>query len=458
MFNTLSFKIAFSYAVVIVFTSIIGFALLNVSIARFIHTQIDDELQDDIDEYLGIIEMESRDAALHYFDDDFKSDDPSEMLFRWYVNGQSIYSFYDDSVWQMSVIDGFLSTDDSQGDHQIETIHFVESGHTAKIISSRGPNGVVIQIGFIIDDQLALLNFIQFLSIVIVSCIILAGIIVGRSISHYAVKGINDVTNTANHISQGRFEQRVPVSQYGIELESLGKAFNRMADANQQLMNEMKEVNDNIAHDLRSPLARMRGLAEQWICHENVSDDCAAICEDVIEECDILLHIINTMLDISELESNLETLESESFDINQIVSIAAECFAPVAEDKKIRLHTKVNGAVQVYGNRRMIQRSIANLVDNAVKYTRPGGEIWIELVQRSNECVVMVKDTGIGISDDDREKIFQRFYRGSKSRAQPGNGLGLSLALSVARAHSGKLEVASTPDVGSEFYFTLPIQ
>ena len=175
-----------------------------------------------------------------------------------------------------------------------------------------------------------------------------------------------------------------------------------------------------------------------------------------IEECDRLLDMINTMLMISKTESGVDQISGKDVDLTGIVRQACELFKPTAEDKTVNLSYDVPDGIHLIGDTPMIQRMLSNLLDNAIKYTPSGGIVDIAVSESGAQVVGAVQDTGIGISQTDLPRIFERFYRCDQSRSQAGIGLGLSLARAIARAHGGDITVTSAPNQGSAFTVTLP--
>jgi signal transduction histidine kinase len=176
-----------------------------------------------------------------------------------------------------------------------------------------------------------------------------------------------------------------------------------------------------------------------------------------VEDCDRLLDMINTMLLISKTEAGVEKPSRDEIDLAALVRKACELFEPIAEEKNVTLRYDAAKKALVVGDVRMLQRMLANIVDNAIKYTQPGGRIEASLTEsRLNDIIVSVKDTGAGIAETDLPRVFERFYRCDQSRSQPGTGLGLSLARVIARAHGGDVTVTSTLNHGSTFIITLP--
>ena len=271
-----------------------------------------------------------------------------------------------------------------------------------------------------------------------------------------AVSGVEAVTRTAQKISSGTLDERVPLKTRGDEIDTLALTFNQMLDRIQGLLKEIKEMTDNIAHDLRSPITRIRGAAEIALTSGKNIDEFESMAASTIEECDSLLDMINTMLMISKTESGVSKLSGNEMDLSLIVCKAYELFEPTAEDKKITLRCDVPSGIRVIGDIPMIQRMLANLLDNAIKYTPSGGMVNVAVTEQESRICIAFTDSGVGISSADLPHIFERFYRCDQSRSQAGIGLGLSLARAIARAHGGDISAVSVPNQGSTFTVTLP--
>jgi len=233
--------------------------------------------------------------------------------------------------------------------------------------------------------------------------------------------------------------------------------FNQMLDRIETLVTGIKEMSDNIAHDLKSPITRIRGIAEISLTSGSSLQEYESMAAGTIEECDRLLDMINTMLIISRTEAGVNQLDCQNLDIVRLVTDACEIFQAPAEAKGLVLECDCPEPISVYGDMRLIQRMVANLLDNAIKYTPADGRIDVTVSSGADDTVeIAVKDSGPGISGQDIDHIFERFYRCDPSRSQTGTGLGLSFARAVARAHNGEIAVSSTLGEGSRFTVTLP--
>ncbi len=279
---------------------------------------------------------------------------------------------------------------------------------------------------------------------------------VGWFMAKRALSGVEEVTRAAVDITNGALDRRVPVRGRQDEIDLLAETFNTMVERIQDLIGQMSEITENIAHDLRSPITRMRGIAEIALTGKTSDEEHVAMAGIIVEECDRLLGMINAMLDISEAESGLMKLDAQNVDLAILLRDVCDLFQPLAEDRSIAIAIESPESASVPGDLKKLQRVFSNLVDNALKYTPTGGSVAITIEEKTNYTVVTVKDTGSGIPEQDLQHIFDRFFRGEKSRSAAGNGLGLSLAQAFVLIHGGTITAANVPGQGSQFAVILP--
>jgi len=278
----------------------------------------------------------------------------------------------------------------------------------------------------------------------------------GWFMARRALAGVENVTRTARRIADGRLAERVPLGKGGDEIDQLAVTFNRMLDRIQGLVNGIKEMTDNIAHDLKSPITRIRGQAEIALTGGGSTAELETMASSAVEECDRLLEMINTMLFISRTDAGVTQPDLKEIDIAAVVRDACGLFQASAEERGIILAWHGPERLAMTGDIRFIQRMVANLLDNAIKYTPAGGLVNVTVALGAQGGIhIEVRDTGGGISPTDLPHVFERFYRGDPSRSQAGSGLGLSFARAVARAHGGDITVASSP-AGSAFAVNIP--
>lgn len=270
-----------------------------------------------------------------------------------------------------------------------------------------------------------------------------------------SLSGVERLTQTAIAIADGAMEKRVPLTGRGDEIDRLSEVFNLMLERIQSLIVEMKEVTDNVAHDIKSPITRIRGLAEVTLTAEKSLDEYQAMAANTIEECDRLLKAINTMLEISATEAGVAALSLSEVDISTLIEEACDLFQPLAEGKGLSIEVSVPRQCFLRCDKHKIQQVLANLLDNAVKYT-PSGKITVSAEQDDGKVIILVRDTGIGVSPNEVPHLFDRFFRSDKSRSAPGSGLGLSLVRAIVQKHGGEIKVNSSPGTGSAFTVVLP--
>jgi signal transduction histidine kinase len=331
-------------------------------------------------------------------------------------------------------------------------------GHEARVLYGSIGDDKILQLGqTLTDDERFREIFGKIFGATMAGLLVFAALI-GWFMGRWALLGVEDVTRTALQVSRGALARRVHVQAKGEEIQRLAATFNGMLDRIDALITGMREMSDNIAHELRSPITRIRGVAELTLSNGNSMNEYQDMAVNTIEECDHLLKMINTMMDISEAEAGAGKLTLKTIDIASVVLDVCELFQPAAESKGVAIISRISGNPAVYGDIHGLQRLVVNLLDNAVKYTPPGGTVTVSVTEGQGQVVISVEDTGIGISRDDLPHIFTRFYRCDQSRSQAGVGLGLSLAKAIARTHGGDITVTSVLGRGSTFAVILPQQ
>lgn len=319
------------------------------------------------------------------------------------------------------------------------------------------PDGNFIVILADVQEKNDSLTLLRNRFLVVSLLVTLLGILITNWLIKSSLKGFFEVRQTADLISQGDYNQRVLSSTHASkEVKELANSFNKMIDRTQALLKEIKEVSNNVAHDLRTPLTRIRGKVETTLLANADIEEHKELSGIVIEECDKLMHLINNMLTLAEYESGLIQRKSEKISLKELLHNLCDIFETVCEDKEIKLELEIdNSDLQILGDKEKIQRSLANLLDNAIKYSDPKKSISITAKSTSTKIEITIKDNGCGINIDDQTKIFDRFYRVDESRTTPGHGLGLNLAKAFIENHDGTIDVESTVGVGSSFVISL---
>jgi signal transduction histidine kinase len=264
-------------------------------------------------------------------------------------------------------------------------------------------------------------------------------------VARRVLKRIDDMTGTAQSIMAGDLKGRLAISGTGDELDRLALNLNAMLERIGELMAGMQQVSDNIAHDLKTPLTRLRNRAEEALRTASSPDELRAALDGSIDEADNLIRVFNALLMIARLETGRIQDSMDKVDISEIVSGMAELYEPLAEEAGLSLVTEVAPGLRVSGNRELIGQALANLIDNALKYGEPGegarAQVTVAARQEGNEILLSVADHGPGIPAEDRARVLERFVRLDASRSKPGFGLGLALAAGVVRLHGGQLRL-----------------
>jgi len=266
------------------------------------------------------------------------------------------------------------------------------------------------------------------------------GVVGGLFLTRNMLRRVDAVNRTSERIMRGDFSQRVPLTGSRDEFDQLATNLNAMLDQIERLMSGMRQVTDNIAHDLRTPLARLRARLELTLLEKPDAARYGEALRLTIAEADTLLGTFNALLSIAEAEAGARRDMLGAVDLEMIARSVAELYEPVADEKGLALIITLDRGVMVRGDRHLLSQAIANLLDNALKYT-PQGSVTLTVRAENDKAFVEVSDTGPGVPPDQREAVFDRFFRLEGSRSTPGNGLGLSLVRAVARMHGGSVRM-----------------
>ncbi|MFC1664262.1 sensor histidine kinase [Pseudomonadota bacterium] len=456
--NTFTFRLTLWYASAFVLFLGLALLILYVSIFTTLSQRMDDDLVEDVAEYQSLLANGGITRVIEEIKLEEDTGEFQSVFMRLLdKNGNSIFTS-DLSHWQifqtdLTIVAGLAT---SASTPIFTTKKFPTQEYETRMVYGRIGPETILHIGESMADIQEIMELLLSVSLIMFFLVVPVASGVGWIVARRAASGIKEVSNAATDIERGEFDRRAAVYGHSDEIQDLATTFNSMAERIRALIFEMREMTDNIAHDLRSPLARIRAISEVALSKSHTSAEYKSAASDTLEECDRLIKLINTTLDVAEAEAGVGNILEEEVDLSNLAEDACELFEPVAEENHISLSSSLDRNCRTRGNKQNLQRMLSNLLDNAIKYTPPKGEVTVNLSRNAEEIKIAVTDTGLGIPLHDQHRVFERFFRCDQSRAKDGCGLGLSFARAVARTHGGDITVRSIPKKTSTFVITLP--
>lgn len=339
------------------------------------------------------------------------------------------------------------------------TLRRHEDEDVLEILTASLPGNFTIQVGKSSTEREDLTEKFYQIFFIMLLLIAATGFFSGAFLSFKALSPLRDLIQTVRSIRAGSMDVRVPArhEKAGDELDMLARLFNEMLQRIADLVKGMKEALDYVAHDLRTPVTRLKAVVESTLQKKAGREELQNALMDCAEEAERISVMLTTLMDISEAETGVMRLDLKVQAVKPAILDTLELYEYVAEEKDFSIVVDIPEELKTAMDRNRFRQAAANIVDNAIKYGKQGGRLEIRALQEKKRILLSFSDNGSGIETEDMPHIFDRLYRGDKSRSQKGMGLGLSLVKAVVQGHGFALDVKSTPGMGTEITIIMPV-
>ncbi len=452
LFHSYTFRLALLYALIFSSSTLILFYFFYLFTASYMTQQMDNTIEAEIQ---GLAERYDRDGL------EGLTRLIAERVNRSQGTGNSLYLL---TTYTLEPLVGNLdrwpleaSIDNEKWlEFSLEVNEQTNETHLARARIFRLPGRYGLLVGRDIHQLTqAKLRIVQALTWGLAIMVLLA-FVGGLVLSRRTVRNIERINQTARSIMSGNLSRRVEITNRNDDFDQLAANLNQMLDRIQTLMEDIRRVSDNIAHDLRTPLTRLRQHMEEARRQVDSESISAISLESAIREADSLLTTFNALLRIARIEAGQVTTDFAVLDYRTLVEDVVEFYEPLAEEKKQFLTVDAGNTIKTMGDRDLLFQALANVIENAIKYTQESGHISVILSQLDNDAVITIADNGPGIPAEERERVFRRFYRLDRSRSTTGNGLGLSMVAAVVTMHQGQIRLMDN-DPGLKTVMQFPL-
>ena len=452
-FNFVSFRLIFIYTVLLGLSVSLVLMFLYFTTARDIELEADQKIIKKVED-LNNIYLRFREQGLFNY---IRRETSRATL--------DIYRLYDsDNNYLAGNILTELEDIKNNDDGWLEFSYKVTENGKDRIFYGRGRELITprqnfrLIVGRVVNDEKVLKERFFYSSLWSILLIFFLGVFGGYFLSRNFLKRISDINRTSKKIMDGNLKERLPISRGKDELNELSSNLNDMLDRLDSLMSNMKEVTDNVAHDLRTPLNRIRTNLEITLMSNPNVEEYKKSFEEAINETDNLIKTFNSILSISKVDSGASDLDKSELNLKELIINMHDLYEPITEGSGIKLNYEATENIVFKGNYNLLSQSLANLIENAVNYgsTNLDPTINVGAKQTDDKISLWVSDNGVGINDQDKEKVVERFVRLDTSRSLKGSGLGLNLVKSAVRFHQGKFQLIDAKPTGLIVLIELP--
>ncbi len=456
LLKTTAFRLALLYAFIFSLLSMGGFGTIYLATIARLNTRIDEQLHLETEALLsryrkqGFSEKTLRQLIHH-------SENPGNL--------DGVYFFrvvekdFDSDPNAPPFIPNYLPVTLPLKEVFPHTSFRLNSNQMTRVLATPLSGGFRLLVGNQLDDEKALQEYFWQLMMLVLLVTFLLAVLCSLVLGRYTLYRIDSIGRTARYIMSGQFSKRIPLSKRRDEFFELSNQLNEMLEKIEDLMLVMRQVTDNIAHDLRKPLNRLRSRMEIALLEARTVDEYTDIMERGIEDIDELLKTFNALLSIAQAEAGVKRNEWTPVNINDLVTDLGELYEVLAEEDGLTFSMSARCPQHIMGNRQLLAQAVSNMLENAVKYTPSGGHIDLTCeITPGNEVVISVADNGPGIPPDQFQKVLKRFVRLDSARTNPGNGLGLSLVKAVTKLHRGYLRLEDNqPGFRISLFLPIPL-
>lgn len=449
LLRTTAFRTALIYACTFSLVAASGLGFIYWSTARHIEAQTDARLRLETEVLLNLYQNQSLPALLDTIRRRSREDGQRIFFYLlWSPERERLAGHLSDWPSELDTQPEDDASDDMQRRYftlplsEVFQVSGPKRDDLVRVLVTTLPDGYRLLVGRDLHDEEALLEHTFTVSLGVITVIFSLALLGSLLLGHYTLRRIDAVSRTAGEIMAGDLSQRIALSRRDNEFDELGRKLNQMLTRIEQLLAGMRQVTDNVAHDLRKPLNRLRNRLEVTLLEARSEDEYRAVLEQSIHDTDEMLKTFNALLSIAQAEAGMKRNDWGRIELAGMVEDLADLYGAVAEDKGLGFDCRADPQATIPGNRRLLAQAVGNLLDNAIKYTPQGGRVALEVVAEDDAVVLTVTDSGPGIPAEERQRVLERFVRLDSARHQPGSGLGLSLVRAVAKLHDARLELS----------------